>query len=212
MAIRSHELALGEFYHIYNRGTDKRVIFHDAPDYRRFLDLLFVCNTAKPINVRDVRGNHESVYDFDRGEALVSIGAYCLMPNHFHILITPRVEGGITKFMGKVSTSYSMYFNKRHDRSGALFQGRFKSQHATNDEYLKYLYAYIHLNPRKLYSEVEDGELFRALKNYPYSSLQSYLLSTPEKAILDPACFPDYFSSPKDHMEELQDWLSLGPA
>ena len=72
------------------------------------------------------------------------------MPNHFHILVKEKIENGISKFMGKLTTGYSMYFNKRYDRTGSLFQGVFKSVHADSDEYLKYLFAYIHLNPIKL--------------------------------------------------------------
>ena len=139
-----------EFYHIYNRGTDKRKIFLDTADHHRFIELLYLCNTKYSVNVRDIRKVHNNIFEFDRGKPLVSIGAYCLMPNHFHLLLTTDAESGISFFINKVCTAYSMYFNKRYDRSGALFQGRFKSQHADSDEYLKYLYAYIHLNPVKL--------------------------------------------------------------
>jgi putative transposase len=118
----------------------------------------------------------------DRGEPLVSIGAYCLMPNHFHLLLTPLVDGGISKFMLKLQTGYSMYFNKKNDRVGALFQGVFKSQHMDDDIYLRYIYSYIHLNPAKLKnSEWKTqpksflNQLKKFIAEYPYSSLQEYL-------------------------------------
>jgi putative transposase len=140
----------GEFYHVYNRGTDKRAIYLDKSDYKRFIELLYLSNSSHSFVVRDIYRNNESIYEYDRGDLLVAIGAYCLMPNHFHILVTPLVENGISKFMNKLCTSYSMYFNKKYNRTGALFQGKFKAEHADRDEYLKYLYAYIHLNPVKL--------------------------------------------------------------
>jgi len=95
-----------------------------------------------------------TLYDLkkiNRGEQLVNIVTYCLMSNHFHLLIYEKTEGGISKFMQKVTTAYTMYFNKSKQRTGALFQGKFKAKHASiNDNYLKYLVAYIHLNPIKL--------------------------------------------------------------
>ncbi len=74
-----------------------------------------------------------------RGNQLVSIGAYCLMSNHLHLLLREEEESGISLFMQKVSTAYTMYFNRKYKRTGSLFAGRFKAQHAGNDNYLKYL-------------------------------------------------------------------------
>ena len=85
---------------------------------------MYVCNTTKSLELRKIGEN------FDREELLVNIGAYCLMPNHFHILITEKVEGGITKYMLKLMTAYTMYFNKKYGRTGTLCEGVFKSTHA----------------------------------------------------------------------------------
>ncbi|MFM2339598.1 MAG: hypothetical protein RLZZ360_234 [Candidatus Parcubacteria bacterium] len=216
MSTRLITLAPHEHFHVYNRGVDKRKIFLDGSDYRRFIELLYVANTTTSIDIRSLRERHTSLFDFDRGDTLVSIGAYCLMPNHFHILITSSVEGGITGFMSKISTGYSMYFNKRYDRSGALFQGRFKSQHADSDEYLKYLYAYIHLNPVKLIDKdwkergsKDAAKSFDFAASFQYSSLQDYLGSTrPESLILDKQPFPEYFATSADTKNELFDWLT----
>ena len=215
MSMRLVSLASGEFFHIYNRGTDKREIFFDNADYHRFLEALYLCNSEKQINVRNVRKTHNSVFDFERNTLLVAIGAYCLMPNHFHILATPLVEGGLTKFMGKLGTSFSMYFNKRYDRNGALFQGKFKAEHADSDEYLKYLYAYIHLNPVKLIDPtwktlgIKDSEkAYGYASTYKYSSLPDYLgQDREEKKILNPELFPGYFQTEASHKAELLDWL-----
>jgi putative transposase len=217
MSNRLTSLAPNEFFHIYNRGTDKRTIFFDYADHHRFFELLYLCNSEKQINVRDVRTLHDSVFEFDRGEALVSIGAFCLMPNHFHLLVTTHKDGGISKFMKKLSTGYSMYFNKRYNRTGALFQGRFKSQHADIDEYLKYLYAYIHLNPVKLIDKdwKEQGskdaaKSFDFAASFQYSSLSDYLhpAHRPEAVILNPSSFPEYFMNHEDTKAELFDWLT----
>lgn len=207
MATRNHNFAPGEFYHIYNRGTDKRIIFQETSDYTRFVDLLYLANTTVRINVRDTVSNHGSVWNYERVDTLVSIGAYCLMPNHFHILLTPQIDGGIGMFMNKLCTSYSMYFNKKYERTGSLFQGPYKSRHAATDQYLKYLYAYIHLNPLDV-SQRPGEETLEALLRYEYFSLPDYVGRTrPEIAILTPDAFPEYFQISADHLGELQSWL-----
>lgn len=210
MGIRNITFAPGEFYHLYNRGTDKRPIFSDAGDCVRFQDLLYLSNSLKSVNVRDVKRTNDSVYAYDRGEPVVAIGAYCLMPNHFHILLTPLVDDGVSRFMNKLGTSYSMYFNKKYDRTGTLFEGPFKAKHADSDVYLKYLYAYIHLNPVKLWTErKEEGEsATEFLKHFKYSSLGEYAgLERQVKSIINPKPFPEYFTTAAEHMEELKEWL-----
>ena len=84
------------------------------------------------------RREHEEMLEFERDESVVSNGTDWLMPNHFHIVLTPLVEGGAQLFMQNLSTAYSMYFNKRHLRTGSLFEGKFKATHADSVEYLKY--------------------------------------------------------------------------
>ncbi len=219
MTTRAISLAVGEFYHIYNRGVDKRTIYLDMYDYRRFVELIYLCNSSAAINIRDIHRDHSSAFDFETGEPLVAIGTYCLMPNHFHILAMPLVEGGLTTFMGKLGTGYSMYFNKKYKRTGALFQGRFKSQHADTDEYLKYLYAYIHLNPVKLIDSTwkEEGikdaaKSFDFAASFQYSSLTDYLgQNREENAIINSVPFPEYFQTSRDHKRELFEWLEYKP-
>lgn len=195
---RKTKFEIGEFYHVYNRGVEKRIIFQNSIDYKRFLVLLYITNSNKQIHIsNDVwyKGNIEKVFEKDRGEPLVAIGAYVLMPNHFHLLLTPLVDGGISKFMLKLQTGYSMYFNKKNDRVGALFQGVFKSQHIDDDTYLRYIYAYIHLNPAKLKNsnwKTQPKSFLAKLKKfiakYPYSSLQEYLSGNYK--IINPNPFP----------------------
>ncbi len=169
---------------------------------------MYVCNTTKSIELRNVGEN------FDRGETIIDIGVYCLMPNHFHILVREKIEGGISKYMRKLLTAYSMYFNKKYKRRGKLYGGVFKSTHADNNNYLKYLYSYMHLNPAKLidrnWNKNENRGSVNLLKyvfSYPYSSLKEYI--NLEFRIINPTQFPSYFKKPDDHKKELFEWLSL---
>lgn len=215
MVTRNHELATGEFYHVYNRGVDKRRIFEVASDYKRFVESLYLANLDTRTNVRDIKQTKDSVFEYEHEEKLVAIGAYCLMPNHFHILLTPLQDGGVSKFMNKLATSYTMYFNKKYNRSGSLFQGPYKSSHADSDEYLKYLYAYIHLNPVKLIQSnwketgvYDVGSAYDHAVSYQFSSLCDYCGSKrEEEKILNQSKFPIYFQSHSAHKAELFSWL-----
>ncbi len=210
---RSIEFSEGEYYHIYNRGVDKRNIFLDKGDRDRFVKLLYLSNGTKPFVFRDVQ--NKDLGNIDRNDPLVAIGAYCLMPNHFHILVKEITEGGITQFMEKLGTAYSMYFNKRSKRTGFLFEGNFKAEHVDRDEYLKYLYAYIHLNPVKLIEPEwkEEGirDLAKAksyLEAYRYSSYEDYAMGQREEsAILSPKEFPEYFKEEQDFKDFVDEWL-----
>lgn len=208
MATRKQTFAPGEFYHLYNRGTDKRIIFQEEKDYYHFLYLMYICNTTKHIELRAISKN------FDRGETLVDIGAYCLMPNHFHILTHEKIDDGISKYMLKLQTAYSMYFNKKYKRTGSLYEGTFKSVHIDTDRYLKYIYSYIHLNPAKLidknWKENKNRKtdvLLKYIFSYSYSSIKEY--SESKFKILDIKPFPPYFKKVEDHKKELLNWLSF---
>lgn len=206
--------APGEYYHVYNRGVEKRDIFLSDGDRLRFQRLLYIANGDNAVVYKLIQGL--PLDKIERGNQICSIGAYCLMPNHFHILLKETREGGISKFLAKLTTSYSMYFNTRHKHSGALFQGVFKAEHVGRDEYLKYLYAYIHLNPVKLiepeWKEKGIRDLVKAkkhLEEYRYSSYEDYAVGRREvSAILTPEEFPDYFEKKQgDFMEFVEDWM-----
>src|SRR3989344_8345261 len=127
--------AVGETYHLYNRGAHKQSIFVTDTDYRRFLLLLHLANNIEGIELREILKKYKGLpfTDIFTGEkpdkSLVAVYAYCLMPNHFHLVLQEKGEGGITKFTRKVLTGYSMYFNIVHGHSGILAQGAFKSRH-----------------------------------------------------------------------------------
>jgi putative transposase len=213
MSIRKTAFVPKEYYHIYNRGNSKQTIFHDEQDYQRFINLLYLSNTKKNFRVNDIS---KDIFTFDRRERLVSIGVYCLMPNHFHLLISQMEDGSISKFMQKLTTAYSMYYNLKYKRTGSLFEGKFKSKHLGIELYLKYIFSYIHLNIIKLIDKnwKKDGiknkrEAVEFLKNYKYSSYQDYLgITREENKILNRKSFPDYFSTRDKFKREVFDWLS----
>jgi putative transposase len=211
MPIRTVPFVPGEFYHIYNRGNSRQVIYRTTANYERFVALLYLANSTGPFTFRDV--DSDGLFEFERGEQLVSIGAYCLMPNHFHILLTPVVDDGVVLFMRKLSTGYSMYFNKKHHRTGSLFEGRFKSEHVNSDRYLKYLFSYIHLNPVKLVQPnwqqgiVNSSDTLEYLKQFKYSSYFDNCHTRPASAILNQKPFPDYFQSNLEYDREMVEWL-----
>jgi len=217
---RKINFSIDEYYHIYNRGTDKRTTFMEPHDYNRFIALLYVCNSTEPVNISDhfKKGlTFLEIFELERVDTLVEIGAYCLMPNHFHLLVREKTEGGISKFMLKLLTGYTIYFNKKNSRTGSLFESTFKAKHIDTDEYLKYLFAYIHLNPVKIIDSgwKENGISNRIvakeyLSKYMYSSYQEYLgVLRKEWKILNRPAFPEYFIDPHDFEGFIEYWMKF---
>ena len=221
MSERKISFSVGEYYHLYNRGNDKRLIFLDDNDCLRFLVLLYVCNNTAEVHISSYKGDQGvslmEMFELERGDSLVSIGAYCLMPNHFHLLVKAESEQGISVFMKKILTGYSMYFNKKYQRSGKLFEGPFKAKHVDEDSYLQYLYAYIHLNPvktidptnweKKIIANPEQAYGF--LCRYPHSSFVDYQGGQrQERVILNPTAFPEYFVDKREFSEYINDWIN----
>ena len=182
MAYRRGEIVPGEWYHCYTRGIDKRTTFENPSDYFRFQDAPYLSNSTANIERGKIQHlSHEEILSVERGEPLTAVGAYCLMSNHFHLLLKEISEGGIAKFMQKVGTSYTMYFNIKHKRTGGLFVGPFRSRHVADDRYLSTIIPYIHLNPAEIFESrwkqgiVRDFQnLERKVREYPYSSLPDY--------------------------------------
>ncbi len=142
--MRKSKFVNGEFYHIYNRGTDKRVIFSDQYDFERFLRAMNEFNSIKPVGSLYENSFRDRLRS--REPKLVNIVAYCLNPNHFHIILEQMKNGGISNFIQKLGGGYANYFNAKYKRSGTLFQGRFKSKHVDSNEYLLHLSVYVNLN------------------------------------------------------------------
>ena len=183
----------GEWYHCYSRGIDKRTVFAVDSDYRRFMQLLYLANQKLPIRHADLpsRITSKDFYVLARGAPLVSIGAFCLMSNHFHLLIQEINEGGISAFMQKLGTAYTMYFNIKYKRSGGLFTRPFRSRHVSHDRYFQHVIDYIHLNP----SDEGHVQSERKLRQYPYSSFGIFSRShSLEQSILGKEVFDVYRS------------------
>ncbi len=143
--MRKTKLVTGEFYHIYNRGVDKRSIFKKDNDLARFFQCLDEFNSEKPIG---------SLFEFSfvkekikhKNLKLVNIICYCLNPNHYHLVLEQHVDNGISEFMKRLNGGYTNYFNAKYKRSGALFQGKFKANHIDSNEYLLHVSCYVNLN------------------------------------------------------------------
>lgn len=159
-------------YHAYNRGVEKRKIFLDDQDYRVFLHLLKYY--LSPIDAQAdhpiVKTGHLNLLrprPLKNLEKEVELIAYCLMPNHFHLLLKQNPIDGMTKLLRRIATTYALYFNRRYKRVGYLFQGHYKAVLIDNDPALLHISRYIHLNPQELTRSI--------LVSYPYSSYPYFL-------------------------------------
>jgi len=190
-------------------------IFNSPTDYNRFTKLLYLVNDQETTKYSDT--NENGIWKIKRSEPLVEIGAYVLMPNHFHLLIKAKDDQSTSLFIQRLLTSHSKYFNKKYDRKGSLFQGKSRSVHANNDRYLKYLFAYIHLNPVKIIEPnwKENGiknlkKTIEFLNKYKYGSYNDYIgQKRVENTILNKKAFPEYFKNPQEHIKELTEWLTF---
>lgn len=168
MALRRIVLAKGEIYHILNRGVEKKVIFADAWDSKRFTQAMIYYRLKKPpVRLSKFLLNKDR-YEIESKENLIEVFAYCLMPTHFHFILKQLSENGISLFMKNLLDSYARYFNTRYSRKGPLFEGNFKAVRVESEEQLIHLSRYIHLNP------ITDF-LVKDLKDYSYSSYLEYL-------------------------------------
>ena len=177
MALRKIVLATDQIYHIYNRGVEKRPIFLNKRDYNRFIQLINYYRFANcPVKFSQFKTlSRDSKNDLldkleSQSDKLIEILVFCLMPNHIHFLCKQLKDNGISKFMNKLSSGYSHYFNTLNQRVGPLFQGNFKAVRIETDEQLIHTSRYIHLNPVSSY--LID---FNSLESYDYSSYPEYV-------------------------------------
>jgi putative transposase len=224
--MRRERFAIDNFYHIYNRGVEKRTIFLDERDYRRFVLYLYFLNDKNFVINNFLRINGGGLTSPIGGEKprepFVDIVSWCLMPNHFHLLVKERLEGGASKFMQRLGTAYTMYFNLRYKRSGGLFQGTFKSRHIDRDAYFMHISRYIHLNPLELrYPEWKEKGIKDArgalafLEQYRWSSLLVYLRvkirqRNFDKIIESKDLFPVFGNNSEEYRRFLLEWIRVG--
>ncbi len=177
---------IGDVYHIVNRGVDRRQIFCDESDYLRFTFTLAEFNSWEVIyNFSRLIGfgNQSSGITVNRKkQPVVEVLAFTLLPNHYHLLLRPFTEDGIPLFMRKVGIGHANYFNKKYERSGALFQGRYKCKHIDTQEYFEYVVFYVYANILDLiYPEWREGKLENAaaaleyMESYRWSSFADYV-------------------------------------
>jgi len=192
--MRKLRFTVGEIYHIFNRGVEKRDIFLDDSDRWRFLQGLYLFNDEKTASnllfrlERDKGGaNFRTLKEFIAGyqeerKPLVKIMADVLMPNHFHLIIEEIEEGGISRFMHKLGIGDTKYFNIKHERVGGLFQGTFKAVHIDKELYLQYLLIYLNIiNPGQLIEPMlkEEGPkdidaILKFASEYNWSTHKEY--------------------------------------
>jgi putative transposase len=194
--------AEGCYYHIYNRGVEKRDIFVDTQDYKVFLEYLKESLNAPPppeklrkpftLQGASFQGVPHQPKNFNKDIELI---AYCLMPNHFHLLIKQLEKRAMESFMRSVSTRYSVYFNKKYKRVGKLFQGHYKAVLVKTEEQLLHLSRYIHTNPWKFTKDLTNW----------YSSYAEYLRIRKTKWI-KPKIILDFFE--RKTLPEIQDVIS----
>lgn len=177
LKIKKH--ALGEYYHVYSRGMQKQPIFVTDKDRLRFLFLLLTFQGKKSISniSRELKQNVQSqtlnilprIEKDVLTDRTVELVNFCLMPNHFHLLVQEKTEGGIAKYMQRVLTSYTKYFNLKYQKSGHLLESTYRSVLMKDDLQLMHTSAYIHKNPKEIAVWKEN------YAKYPWSSLQDYV-------------------------------------
>ncbi|TAK58349.1 hypothetical protein EPO14_04240 [Patescibacteria group bacterium] len=175
-----------DLYHVLNRGVEKRDIFMDTGDRVRFVHQLYAFNDTRPANNTSRKMNDLVGRSFER-ERLVDIHGWCLMKNHYHLLLSERMEGGLAKFLMKLNVGYAKFFNKKYKRDGYLFSGRTKKVLIENDAQFNYILHYIHLNPLDYLKGAEEWrirsnggiksskESLAYLKSYRWSSYLDYI-------------------------------------
>jgi len=193
--MRKEQFADGNYYHVYNRGVDKRSTFQDQLDYEEFIEAL-----------------KRSQYKDDI--AHVEINYFCLMENHYHLVLRQDIEKGISDFMHKLGTQYTEYFNKKYKRTGCLFEGPYKVKPLLDDPHFLHISRYVHLNPLKYH--YKDWKLkgvknikkaFDFLKQYKWSS---YPLIFGKKSFINAKPIRDEFKTSAEYDRFLVDWIKYG--
>lgn len=203
MARRKYKPIVNGVYHLLNRGNYSQDIFTNKRDYRRFMKTVFYYQNSSP----PLRFSHyirlppkeRALINTRLGQKtswLVKLHCYCLMPNHFHFLVTQMKPFGVEKFMGNIQNSYTRYINTKNERPGTLFQGPYRLVPVETDEQLLHLSRYIHLNPFSagLVTNLKD------LENYPWSSYLDYLGVT-KNSLVDLKPLADFFNDSREYCQ-----------
>jgi len=204
-----------EFFHLLNRGVDKRNVFLDETDYVRFLHDCYVFN-----DVVSVDPNHRLKNGLKDGggrkrRPLVTIHAFCLMPNHYHMLVSENEEGGRSLFMRKLNMGYAKYFNEKYERTGVLWQGTFKKIILERDAHFMYIPYYIHLNPLDMIfpawrtGGVRDAtKAIKYLSTYRWSSFMDYYNIRNMPSLINTKYVGPMIGMPKNQEKEIKRIIS----
>jgi putative transposase len=216
---------MSEIYHVLSRGVDKRKIFLDKGDYFRFIHNLFVLNNQKVVytthyNLEKFESQNKYVdiasphIKREPRKLLANIHAFCLMPNHYHLLLSPSTENGIPKFMKKLNMAYAKYFNQKHKRKGTLFESRYKAILVSKSNHFLNLPYYIHLNPLDLeFPEWRERKLnnynkaINFLNQYRWSSHMDYSNIKNFPSVTDRKLLLDIFGGEEKYKQSINKWL-----
>lgn len=208
-----------EYHHIYNRGAHKSELFKNTRDYSKFLSSIYHFND---INFSPENYEYKEPIDLtpakEKRIEMVDIVAWCLMPNHYHLLLRQKTEKGITKFMRRLGTGYTMYTNIKYKHRGHIFEGPFKSKLVNHDSQLQHLTRYIHLNPLDLHdanwreqgvTDMKGGKNF--ILKYQWSSLNDYIGNSKFPQLLSPLVKEIIFTTnSKKYMKFVCEWMTKG--
>lgn len=214
------KIITGNVYHVLNRGVDKRKIFLDDKDHYRFIHDLYEFNDINSVNniTHKFRNmdykDSGSPYNSKIREPLVDILAFCLMPNHYHLLIKPRFDDSLVKFMTRLNMGYAKYFNEKYERKGVLFEGRYKLVPVADERHFIHIPYYIHLNPldfimpewreRKVtnYKKAIDF-----LEHYKWSSHIDYVGYKNFPSLTSRKFLLDVFGGHQKYKEDMEEWI-----
>ena len=195
-------MATGEVYHILNRSVQKLPIFQGKRECNFFLEAMeYYLQVEPPVKFSLYKTNKDRFNIKKDDNFLVSVIAYCLMPNHFHLILKQLAEEGIKKYIQRLTNSFAHYYSKKYESSGHLFGGNFKAVHVGSDEQLWHLSRYLHLNP-------VSGYLVENPEDYLFSSYGIYL-GEKKSNFVDPSLVMENFSSPgkyKSFVEDRKDY------
>ena len=206
--MRKTQIAPGEYYHICNRGVNKQVIFHNTRDYFRFLFLILYFQSSETFDqlgrVVDKFVQHRvlDIAEIVIKKRTVELVSFCIMPNHFHLILREITEGGISTYMQRVLNAYGKYYNTKYEKSGHVFQGPYRAVHIKDDRQLLHAAAYIHKNPREIkgWTNRED--------KYQWSSYSDYIKDNRWGDLLIPDIVLGQFRNPKEY----QKFVETSPA
>src|SRR3989344_4263827 len=204
-------ISLMDFYHVINRGVEKRDVFLEEGDFIRFIHDMYVFNDVRSAPNYIVKERQH----VRQRKMLVHVHAYCLMKNHYHLLLSPNTENDISAFMQKLNMGYSKYFNDKYERSGVLWQGIFKKIHVTRDAHFMYIPYYIHLNPLDFIHPEwragaikNPGQALAFLREYRWSSHLDYLGVKNFPSVIYPVQLAGVLGNRSQYEREIRDVIS----